>query len=87
MLAAAPATDVRHEQADPVVALEKLLELRFSMHRSAWMQRELVRLRPDLRKPLTADMRAARGTAGTSTGGSMADEMLDLSGTLDDIVF
>jgi hypothetical protein len=76
---------------EPYVALEKLLELRFSMARGAWGQREVVRLRPEIHKPYAADpqMLSARQTAGytTSNDDSMARDLLSLADTLDDLVF
>jgi hypothetical protein len=72
----------------PLLALEKLLEMRFHMARSAHGQREVVRLRPDLAEPYASDpeMRAMRETAGYSNDGSMAADLLHLADLLDNIV-
>jgi hypothetical protein len=75
--------------AEPRIALEKLLEIRFHTHRSAFIQREMVRLKPETRKPYTADPEtaAARKAAGYILEGSMADELFSLADFFDDIVF
>jgi hypothetical protein len=74
--------------SDPLLALEKLLEVRFNLARSAHGQREVVRIRPDLRKPYASgpEIRAAREAAGHGNDGSMAEDMVGVADLLDDVV-
>jgi hypothetical protein len=76
-------------EVDPRNALEKLLEVRFHMQRAAWVQREMLRLKPETRQPYANDpnMRVAREAAGLTVEGSMAEDLLGLADTLDGIVF
>jgi hypothetical protein len=68
-------------EVDPRNALEKLLEVRFHMQRAAWVQREMVRLKPETRQPYANDpnMRVAREPAGLTVEGSMAEDLLGLA--------
>lgn len=68
--------------ADPRIALESLLEVRFHMDRAAWVQRDFVRLKPETRDPYPSG--STRDQFGS---GTMADDLLNLADHLDNIVF
>jgi hypothetical protein len=73
--------------ADPIRALEKLLEVRFHTDRSAWVQRDFVRLTPNSRDPYSGELAEARRASGMRTDTSMAEELEGLADDLDQLVF